>query len=72
MPKEMSAYLSANPEVIIANPQFFIRLDKLLKETDNRTLMNVMGWRFSDAYWLQLDERFGVLVFFVQHFKFEG
>ncbi|KAI6184380.1 Phosphate-regulating neutral endopeptidase [Aphelenchoides bicaudatus] len=59
MPKEMDGYLSADPEVIIANPQFFILLDKLLKETDNRTLMNVMGWRFSDAYWLQLDERFG-------------
>jgi predicted metalloendopeptidase len=59
MPKEMGGYLSADPEVIIANPQFFVRLNQLLAETSNRTLMNTMGWRFADAYWLQLDERFG-------------
>jgi hypothetical protein len=59
MPKEMEFYLRSNPEVIIANPKFFIHLNKLLNETDKRTIMNVIGWRFSDAYWLQLDERFG-------------
>lgn len=57
----MTDYLSNDPEVIIANPSFFMRLNKLLKETNPRTLMNVMGWRFSDAYWMQLDERFGTV-----------
>ncbi|CAD5215709.1 unnamed protein product [Bursaphelenchus xylophilus] len=58
MPEDVHPYIASNPEVIIANPKFFIALNKLLKRTPARTLANVMLWRFADAWWLQLDERF--------------
>lgn len=36
----MDGYLRSDPQVIIANPEFFIRLNELLVQTPNRTLMN--------------------------------
>jgi predicted metalloendopeptidase len=61
MPEQMHDYIRSNPEIIIANPRFFTRLNQLLMETDPRVLMNVMLWRFADAWWLQLDDRFGTV-----------
>ncbi|KAI6226164.1 Neprilysin-1 [Aphelenchoides fujianensis] len=61
MPEKMYGYLRSDPEVIIANPRFFIGLDQLLKSTPKKILMNSMLWKFTDAYWLQLDERFGIV-----------
>lgn len=58
MPEEVHGYINSDPEVIIANPRFFVALNKLLKATPPRTLANVLLWRFADAWWLQLDERF--------------
>ncbi|KAI6194124.1 Neprilysin-1 [Aphelenchoides besseyi] len=58
-PEEMHWYLYSDPEVIITNPHFFMGLNELLAKTPKRILANAMLWKFTDAYWLQLDERFG-------------
>ncbi|CAD5211350.1 unnamed protein product [Bursaphelenchus okinawaensis] len=58
MPKEVNEYINSDPDVIIANPRFFVALNHLLEKTPSRILANVMLWRFADAWWLQLDQRF--------------
>lgn len=58
MPLDLHNYINEDPEVIVNEPEYFIKLAELIKSTDTRIIANYMFWRFMGSWSLQLDERF--------------
>ena len=58
VPEDMRHYLASDPEVILAEPEFFDRLSDLLRRTDKRIVANYVFWRYASAWSFQLDERY--------------
>nr|CAD2166728.1 unnamed protein product [Meloidogyne enterolobii] len=58
VPSEMHEYLKSDPEIILAEPEYFDRLTKLLNSTPNNVLANYIFWRFASSWSFQLDERY--------------
>jgi predicted metalloendopeptidase len=58
MPFDMHAYLDSDPDVIINEPEYFVKVAELIKQTDNRTIANYLFWRYTGSWSLQLDERY--------------
>lgn len=58
VPEDMHEYLKSDPEIILAEPEFFVRLTKLLNSTPKKVLANYILWRFASAWSFQLDERY--------------
>ena len=58
VPSDMRDYLASDPEVILAEVEFFDRLAHLLSSTEPRVLANYVFWRYASAWSFQLDERY--------------
>ncbi|KAI6196414.1 Neprilysin-1 [Aphelenchoides besseyi] len=58
MPFDLHDYLNSDPEIIVNEPEFFGKLNELLRSTDKRILANYVFWRYTGSWSLQLDDRF--------------
>uniref|UniRef100_A0A914I7Z3 Uncharacterized protein n=2 Tax=Globodera TaxID=31242 RepID=A0A914I7Z3_GLORO len=58
VPDVMRDYVASDPEVVLAEPAFFVRLTHLLRKTDKRIIANYVLWRYASAWSFQMDERY--------------
>ncbi|KAL3123466.1 hypothetical protein niasHT_004638 [Heterodera trifolii] len=58
VPDEMRPYVASDPEVVLAEPAYFVRLAHLLRRTDKRIIANYVLWRYASAWSFQMDERY--------------
>lgn len=58
MPVELYSYIIADPDIIVNEVEYLKKLTTLLKETDNRIIVNYIMWRYTSAWSFQLDSRY--------------
>uniref|UniRef100_A0A0R3RL50 Neprilysin n=1 Tax=Elaeophora elaphi TaxID=1147741 RepID=A0A0R3RL50_9BILA len=58
VPADLHWYLDADPIINIVDVEFVKKLDKLIKVTSKRTLLNYMIWLYTSTWNFQLDERY--------------